>query len=256
MEMHSTSVMTLAIDCGGLFIKGSVLDSAGTLHAQPVAVPTPYPLSPTHLIQTIDDISKGLPNFDRLTVGMPGMLRHGVVVHTPHYINAKGPRTRIEPELEKQWKGFDIQRAFAEHFKKPAIVLNDAEVHGAGVINGSGLEVVITLGTGLGFSMFDGGKLAPHFEMSMAPVRRNTTYDTWIGETELRRLGDLFWSRRIRLMVEDLRKVFHWDRLYIGGGNSRRIRTEVLQVLGDDVVIVSNTAGILGGVKAWSLEQI
>ena len=129
-------------------------------------------------------------------------------------------------------------------------------MHGAGVINGSGLEVVITLGTGLGFSMFDGGKLAPHFEMSMAPVRRNTTYDTWVGETELRRLGDLFWSRRIRLMVEDLRKVFHWDRLYIGGGNSRRIRTEVLQVLGDDVVIVSNTAGILGGVKAWSLEQI
>mgnify|MGYP000498145236 CR=1 FL=1 len=101
MEMHSTSVMTLAIDCGGLFIKGSVLDSAGTLHAQPVAVPTPYPLSPTHLIETIDGISKGLPNFDRLTVGMPGMLRHGVVVHTPHYINAKGPRTRIEPELEK-----------------------------------------------------------------------------------------------------------------------------------------------------------
>ena len=254
--MSTSSLMTLAIDCGGLNIKGSVLDSGATLHAQPVTVPTPYPLSPQRLIETIESMANGLPKFDRITDGMPGMLRHGVVVHTPHYINANGPHTRIEPELQTLWKGFDIQHAVSSHFGKPAIVLNDAEVHGAGVINGSGLEVAITLGTGLGFSMFDGGKLAPHFEMSMMPVRRNTTYDTWIGERERRRLGDTFWSRRIRLMVDDLRKVFHWDRLYIGGGNSRRIRTEVLQLIGDDVVIVSNTAGILGGVKAWSLKQL
>ena len=56
-----------------------------------------------------------------------------------------------------------------------------------------------------------------------------------------------------RKLEGDLRPVFFWDRLYIGGGNSRRIRSEVLQVLGDDVVIVSNTAGILGGVRAWNL---
>ena len=56
-------------------------------------------------------------------------------------------------------------------------------------------------------------------------------------------------------MVEDLRPVFYWDRLYIGGGNSRRIRPEALEKLGDDVVIVSNTAGILGGVRAWNLVR-
>lgn len=255
MDTLTSSLMTLAIDCGGLFIKGSVLDSGATLHAQLVTVPTPYPLTPKRLIETIEAMSMGLPKFDRITVGMPGMLRHGVVVHTPHYINVNGPHTRIEPELEMLWRGFDIQHAFSSFFGKPTIVLNDAEVHGAGVINGSGLEVVITLGTGLGFSLFDGGRIAPHFEMSMMPVRRNTTYDTWIGERERRRLGDTFWSRRIRLMVEDMREVFHWDRLYIGGGNSRRIRTEDLRVIGDDVVIVSNNAGIHGGVKAWSLKQ-
>ena len=102
--------------------------------------------------------------------------------------------------------------------------------------------------------MFDGGKLAPHFELSHAPIRRATSYDTWIGEHERRRLGDMFWSRRIKAMVEDLRPVFWWDRLYIGGGNSRRIRPEVLKALGDDVIIASNTAGILGGVRAWELD--
>ena len=56
-------------------------------------------------------------------------------------------------------------------------------------------------------------------------------------------------------MVADLRPVFHWDRLYIGGGNSRRIKSEVLELLGEDVVIVPNTAGIVGGVRSWSLYR-
>jgi polyphosphate glucokinase len=252
--MANKQVMTLAIDCGGLSLKASVLDEAGTLHAQPVSIPTPYPLSPRRLIEAFDEIAKLLPPFDRITIGMPGMIRHGVVVHTPHYINAKGPLTRVEPTLLSQWRGFDMQSNVADHFGKPALVMNDAEVHAAGLISGSGLEVVMTLGTGLGFCMFDGGKLAPHFELSHAPIRRSTSYDTWIGEHERRRLGDTFWSRRIKSMVEDLRPVFWWDRLFIGGGNSRRIKPEVLAKLGDDVVIVSNTAGILGGVRAWELK--
>ncbi|MDT4989049.1 MAG: polyphosphate glucokinase, partial [Micromonosporaceae bacterium] len=37
---------TLAIDCGGGGLKASVLDAAATMLAQPVRVPTPYPMSP------------------------------------------------------------------------------------------------------------------------------------------------------------------------------------------------------------------
>jgi polyphosphate glucokinase len=134
-------------------------------------------------------------------------------------------------------------------------VLNDAEVHGAGIITGSGYEVVITLGTGLGFAIFYGGKLTPHFELSHATVRRATTYDTWIGEQERKRLGTIFWSRRIRVLVEELRPVFKWDRLYLGGGNARLIRPIDLERMGDDVVVVPNTAGVAGGVRAWNLEH-
>jgi polyphosphate glucokinase len=86
-------------------------------------------------------------------------------------------------------------------------------------------------------------------------VRRATTYDTWIGEHERRRLGNAFWSRRIRAMVDELRPVFMWDRLYIGGGNARCIRQADLDRMGDEVVIVPNAAGVAGGVRAWTLEQ-
>ena len=249
--MKTHSMMTLAIDCGGSFIKGSILDAQGTMHANPITGPTPYPLSPDALIEVIQSIAKQLPTVDRVTVGLPGMIRHGVVVHTPHYINVNGPHTRIDPDLKDAWTGLDFQQVVNKNFNLPALVMNDAEVHGAGIITGSGLEVVITLGTGLGFAIFDGGKLAPHFEMSRVPVRRNVDYDEWIGDHVRRTMGDALWSRRIRLMVENLRPVFYWDRLYLGGGNSRRIRGS--ELLGDDVVIVPNTAGIQGGVRAWAL---
>jgi len=246
------ALMTLSIDCGGLSIKASVLDEAGTMHANPIAVPTPYPLSPEKLLQTISEIAAQLPKADRITVGFPGMIRHGVVVFTPHYINPKGPRTKADPDLAKAWGGFDLQSVISARMGVPTLVLNDAEVHGAGVISGTGFEVVLTLGTGLGCAVFDGGKLAPHIELSHAPIRRSTSYDTWIGEHERRRLGDSFWSRRVRDMVADLRPVFHWDRLYLGGGNSNRLKPSTLKSLGDDVVIVPNAAGITGGVRAWT----
>ena len=222
------ALMTLSIDCGGLSIKASVLDEAGTMHANPIAVPTPYPLSPEKLLQTISEIAAQLPKADRITVGFPGMIRHGVVVFTPHYINPKGPRTKADPDLAKAWGGFDLQSVISARMGVPTLVLNDAEVHGAGVISGTGFEVVLTLGTGLGCAVFDGGKLAPHIELSHAPIRRSTSYDTWIGEHERRRLGDSFWSRRVRDMVADLRPVFHWDRLYLGGGNSNRLKPSTL----------------------------
>ncbi|BCB78719.1 ROK family protein [Phytohabitans flavus] len=246
---------TLAIDCGGGGIKASVLDEAGTMRAQPVRVPTPYPLPPSLFVQTLSDLAGKLPTADRATVGMPGMIRHGVVVATPHYVTRNGPRTKVDADLVGQWAGFDARTALTDAFGLPTLVLNDAEVHGAGVVAGTGLELVFTLGTGLGCALFDGGILAPHLEFSQAPVRWGMSYDTYIGEHERRRLGDGFWSRRIRAIVDGLRPVFMWDRLYIGGGNARRIRPEQLTRMGDDVVVVPNSAGIIGGVRAWSLTR-
>ena len=158
--------LTLSVDCGGLGIKASVLDNAGTMRLPPVHIGTPYPLSPQLLVQTIKDIAGSLPAADRATIGMPGMIRHGVVVATPHYIYSAGPRTWMDSDLKSAWEGFDMRQALSLSLNMPTLVLNDAEVHGAGVVAGSGFEIVLTLGTGLGCAIFDGGVLAPHIELS------------------------------------------------------------------------------------------
>lgn len=246
---------TLAVDCGGGGLKASVLDRDGTMRAPAVRRPTPYPLPPQRLLEEIEALAALLPPADRVTVGMPGMIRHGVVVATPHYVTRSGPRTRIVPELVTAWAGFDMEAAISARLGLPTIVLNDAEVHGCGVVSGAGLEVVMTLGTGLGNAIFDGGRLAPHLELSQAPVRWGLTYDAYIGEHERLRLGDSHWSRRVRRVVEALEPALVWDRLYLGGGNSRRITPTTLERLGDAVVVVPNSAGIVGGVRAWALRR-
>ncbi|MDC4233594.1 ROK family protein [Actinomyces sp. B33] len=248
-----TEEMTLAVDCGGGGIKASVVDERGTMIAPARRTPTPYPLPPELLVSTIVGLAARLPRATRATVGMPGMIRHGIVVATPHYITKDGPRSRVLPDLVDQWKRFDMRRALDNALAIPVKVLNDAEVAGAGVITGTGLEMIVTLGTGLGNAVFDGGTLAPHVEVSQGFVRWGLTYDDYIGEHERLRLGDSHWSRRVRRVVDGLRAMYMWDRLYLGGGNSHRITPLQRGRLGDDVVIVPNDAGIIGGVRAWEL---
>lgn len=232
-----------------------MLDSKGTLLAPAVRTPTPYPLSPQRLIGVISDLADKLPPAGRVTVGMPGMIRHGVVIHTPHYITKAGPRTRVLPQLVKEWSRMDMRAALESELHLPVLVFNDAEVHGAGAITGTGAELVLTFGTGLGAAIFDAGALAPHLELSALPSRWGLTFDEYIGEHERLRLGDSHWSRRVRRAIESLRPAIRWDRLYIGGGNSRRITAPNVAKLGDDAVIISNSAGITGGVRAWQLPM-
>lgn len=254
--MTEDAKLTLCIDCGGGGIKGSVVDQFGNLAGPALRTQTPYPLPPELLIETIIDLAKRLPQADRITVGMPGMLRHGRVIATPHYITKDGPRSRVIPALVDQWRNFDMQANVSSILGLPTLVLNDAEVAGAGVITGKGLEMIITLGTGLGNAVFDNGRLAPHVEVSQGFVRWGLTYDDYIGEHERLRLGDAHWSRRVRRIVEGLQPMYMWDRLYLGGGNSKRITASHRLKMGEDIVIVPNDAGIFGGVRTWERKAI
>lgn len=225
------------------------MNLAGEMLAKPVRIPTPYPLPPDKFVRVLSGIAKRLPEFDRVTVGMPGMIRDGIVINTPHYPSSGGPYTGKDPALVEVWRNWNALEQLSNAFGKPTLVLNDAEVQGAAVISRTGLEVMFTLGTGLGNAIYNNGQLAPHLELSHAPIH-NVTYDTYIGINELREIGSRKWSERLLEVVEGFRPVFLWDHLYVGGGNARRLQLD----LGDDVSIVPNSAGITGAVRAWDLK--
>jgi len=246
-------VTTLTVDCGGTGIKASVLDKSEKVLIDFPYLKTPYPLSPSKLIGIIQDFVKADLRIKRVTVGLPGMIRNGKVVVIPHYINTNGPRSAVDPNLKKAWYGFDMQSILQKRLKIPTLVLNDAEVHAAAVIEGKGLETVLTFGTGLGSAIFSDGHLAPHLEISHATIRYGKSIDTWIGEQARRRMGNQLWSRRIKSLIQELYPMIIWDKLYIGGGNAQRISKSALKSFDYKVKIIPNSAGVTGGVKAWDL---
>jgi polyphosphate glucokinase len=249
-------LLTLAIDCGGTGIKGSVLDQSGRMVAERIRVRTPYPLPPSRFIGVLTELARRLPPADRVTVGMPGMIRHGVVVATPHYITRRGPHSAVDPDLERAWRGFDVNHQLQVQMQVPVLVMNDAEVAGAGAVTGRGFEVMFTLGTGLGNAIFDNGVLLPHLEISRSPIRRGRVYDEYIGDKARKRLGNAAWSLRVRDVVRGLEPMLKWDQLYLGGGNSVKLEQRHLAALGPGVTVVSNDVGIVGGVKAWDVLHL
>jgi polyphosphate glucokinase len=245
--------ITLAVDCGGTGIKASVFDKNGKVLIDFPYLKTPYPLSPNLLTDIIKNFVFADSRINRVTVGLPGMIRNGKIVFIPHYISKRGPRTALDPHLKKAWHGFDLQNTLEKKLKLPILVLNDAEVHAAAVVTGDGLETVLTFGTGLGCAMFNDGKIAPHLELSHATIRYGKTIDAWIGEISRRRMGNQLWSRRVKALIEELYPMILWDKLYIGGGNAQRISRSALKSFDYKVKIIPNSAGVAGGVKAWDL---
>jgi polyphosphate glucokinase len=145
------------------------------------------------------------------------------------------------------WKGFDLATALADRLGKPVRVANDADLHGLGVVVGKGVEMVITLGTGFGTGLYLDGRLGPHLELAHHRFRGGETYDQQLGNAALKRIGRTRWNARVKKAIANLRQLTHFDRLYVGGGNAKKIEFE----LDADATLIANDAGMKGGVALW-----
>jgi polyphosphate glucokinase len=205
------------------------------------------------LVAMLTRLVAPLPTAERASVGFPGMVRDGKVLSAPHFSTKHGPGSATDPDLAKLWSEFDLAAQLTTVFGLPTKVANDADIQGAAVVKGQGLELVITLGTGFGTGLFYNGQLMPHLEIAHQPFRKGETYNDQLGEAARKEVGEERWNKRVHKAVTTLRAMMFFDHLYIGGGNSRRVSRHLL---GDDITIVDNTAGILGGIKLWEADHI
>lgn len=231
---RATPPFTLAIDIGGSHVKASVLDRGGAMIAAPVRVRTPQPTTPAALLRAVAGLARTLPAYDRVSAGFPGYVRRGRVYTAPNLGT-------------EHWTGFQLDRALTKRLRKPARVLNDADVQGLGAIEGRGIECVLTLGTGVGSSLFEDGRLLPHLELGQHPIAKGKTYDQYLGNAAADKKGTRTWNRRLSKTIEIVRTLVNFDKLYLGGGNTRLIDFELPR----DVKIVPNADGMTGGVNLW-----
>lgn len=226
-------VKTLAVDIGGSGVKAMLLDDQGKPLTDRLRAKTPVPSTPANITAIIADFAKQLGEFDRASVGFPGVIKKGVV-----YTAAN---------LDKKWIEYPLAENLSKALGKPVRVANDAVVQGLGAVTGVGVELVITLGTGLGAGLYIHGIPIPSLEMGHHPFRDGSTYEDDLGRRALEKNGKKKWNKRVGEAIDQLYKLFYYDRIYIGGGNAKEIDIP----LPKNAEIISNQDGILGGIKLW-----
>ena len=202
---------------------------------QPNRIDTPHPAKPDAVVAALVELVKALGAFDRISIGFPGVVRRGRVLTAPNLGTA-------------DWHGFALADVLRERLGKPARMLNDATVQGLGVISGRGLECVITLGTGMGFALFDRGY--PGAASGAEPASGAQGHDLrpvdrqrGAAEGGAEEPGTAVCARRSAIIAT----LVNYDMLAIGGGNAKRIDF----ALPAGVRTVSNDAGITGGIRLW-----
>jgi polyphosphate glucokinase len=236
-KMHivvGAGCLTLAIDIGGTGLKAALLDEKGDMIGERVRIPTPVGSAPQKLVEALGGLVAPLAPFDRVSVGFPGVVRQGRILTAANLGNTA-------------WKGFDLAAALGDALGKPVRVANDADLHGLAVVAGKGVEMVVTLGTGFGTGLYLDGRLGPHLELAHHRFRGGESYDQQLGNAALKRVGRARWNARVKKAFVNLRQLTHFDRLYVGGGNAKKIEFE----LDADTTLIGNEAGMKGGVALW-----
>ena len=243
---------TLAIDIGGTGLKATVLNAAGKPVHERVRIPTTFPCPPDKLVADLAGLVAPLPAYQRVSVGFPGVVRGGKVRTAPAFVTIGGLGTTVKDSLVEAWTGFDLAAALQERLGKPTRVANDADVQGAGAVTGRGIELVVTLGTGVGTAVFDHGRLALHLELAHHPLKGDKTYNEVLGDAARKKVGAKRWNKRVAKAVAVLDALIVPDSILIGGGNAQRITVD----LGPKVTLVDNDDGLLGGIKLWDGDGI
>lgn len=227
---------TLCIDIGGTGIKMMILDSHGKAMTDYRRELTPHPATHEKLIALMEKMIQQEPiAFDRISVGFPGVMLRGVV-KTAH-------------NLDPSWVGKNLQEDLEKITGKPTRVANDADVQGEGDICGDGIELVITLGTGVGSALFIDGKLVPNLQLAHHPFLDNKTYEEILGKIAFEAHGEVVWNTYLQRAISLWEQTFNYQHLYLGGGYAEKIAFQ----LPANAKVSSNIAGVLGGIKLWNI---
>jgi polyphosphate glucokinase len=210
----------LVIDVGGTSVK--ILASGQTERRKFPSGPT---MTPALMVAGVKSAAQGW-TYDRISIGYPGPVVQGKPVAEP--VN-----------LGKGWVGFDFESAFG----MPVKLINDAAMQAVGSYEG-GRMLFLGLGTGLGTAMIANGVVEP-MELGHLPYRKRT-YEDYVGERGLLRLGHKKWERRVAEVVALLYAALQPDYIVLGGGN-----VKLLHELPDKCRAGDNANAFKGGLRLW-----
>jgi polyphosphate glucokinase len=211
----------LVIDVGGTNIK--VLASG---QKTPVKIPSGPQMTAQRMAADVRKATAGW-TYDAVSIGYPGPVLHNQPVMEPH-------------NLARGWVGFNFQKAFG----RPVKVVNDAAMQALGSYEG-GRMLFLGLGTGLGTAFIVDGVLEP-MELAHLPYKKGRSYEDYVGNGGLKRMGKKKWRGCVFKVVEQLKNALEAEYIVLGGGNAK-----LLKKLPPGARMGNNANAFAGGFRLW-----
>jgi glucose-6-phosphate isomerase len=213
----------LVVDVGGTNVK-----ILATGQDEPRRFPSGPNLTPEQMVAGVKEFA-GEWQYDVVSIGYPGLVHQGRIVAEPH-------------NLTQGWVGFD----FAAAFGCPVKLINDAAMQALGSYQG-GTLLFLGLGTGLGSALVVEGVVTP-MELGHLSYRKGT-YEDFVGQRGLKRLGRKKWQQHVAYGVARLRAACYPDDVVLGGGNAKKLRE-----IPPGCRLGDNAHAFLGGFRLWGEE--
>jgi polyphosphate glucokinase len=216
--------IVLAVDVGGSHVKALTSDQTERRRFK-----SGHALTAAQMVTGVLEVVEGW-DWDVVSVGIPTPVRNDKVVAEP--VN-----------LGEGWVDFDYEQAFG----KPTKVVNDAAMQAVGSYEG-GRMLFLGLGTGLGSTLIDDGVIEP-LELGHLPFRKKT-FEDYVGERGLEKLGKKKWREAVFETVERLTAAMEPDEVVLGGGG-----VSELDELPPGCRRGANENAFLGGFRLWDPDS-
>jgi polyphosphate glucokinase len=189
-------------------------------------IPSGENLTAAQMVRSVRGIAHDW-DFDRVSIGYPGLLRHG--------------RPSREPlNLGSGWLDFDYERAFGV----PVRFMNDAGMQALGNYE-SGRLLFLGFGTSTGASLIADDALIG-VEIGLLRFTRQTKFMDALSKKGRRHLGQRRWLKAVHRAVGMLQDVFHPDLTVLGGGNSK-----LIEPMPEGCRRVENSSAYRGAERMW-----
>ena len=237
----------LGIDVGGSGIKGAPVNVAtGALTADRFRLKTPKGAEPEPVAGVIAEIVKHFDWSGPVGIGFPAPIKHGIV--------------KLAANISPAWIGINADDFLTKATGCDVTVGNDADVAGlAEMAFGAGAGqmgtvIMITLGTGIGSAIFNGGRLVPNTEFGHIEIDGHDA-ETRASDAARQR-EELSWKKyahRLNRYLLQMEKLF-WPDLFIIGGGISKLSENYIPLLTVEARVIPanflNEAGIVGAALA------
>ncbi len=233
----------LGIDIGGSGIKGAPVDTeTGRLLAERLRIKTPKKGEPEPVAEVVHQIAQFFNWKGPIGIGFPAPIKGGVAL--------------MAANISKKWIGTNADALFSKITACNCTMINDADAAGLaemtfGAGRGQpGTVIIVTLGTGIGSSIFHRGQLLPNTEFGHMEMDGEDA--EFRASDAARQREDLSWkkyAKRLDNYLKAMEKLF-WPNLFIIGGGISKESDKFLPLLTVETHVVPadllNEAGIIG----------